>query len=144
MFEFLKLNRVITIPINNKKDIEFLLAKKPLSEKRTESINTGLTFFKEETKVKFLDKEVRIICKLKLNIALLIPFASLLIIITLLFQITDCSWFKSNHFAMLLIAIFTNYLMLIFLIDSAHSKIKSHIFSNMYYYNFKEVSENEK
>lgn len=51
--------------MKKKKDIEFLLEKEPLSEKRKDSIKISLTFFKHDTKVKFFEKEVRIVSKIK-------------------------------------------------------------------------------
>lgn len=132
--------RVYRISIKDNNDIEFLLEKEHFSDKRKNSIKLNSTFFNHKTEVDFHEKEVYIRSKIRPNPGLLIPFASVVIIAYLMFTLTNFYW--EQHLAMIFIAIYTNYLLFIYLVETAHTKMQNHIYTSLYIRNYAEKLEN--
>lgn len=130
------------LPINDRSDIEFLLEKEPLSEQRKNSINVKTVFFHNKTTVNINDKGLWVHSKLKPNFALIIPYASLLIIIYLITKSTD--FYIAENIGILFATILTNYLLFLYLIESSHNKIQNYIFTNLYQNSYKKYIDNDR
>jgi len=129
------LYREYSISINNKKNIESLLNKEFYSDKTKKTLKISTTFFNNKTIVDFYDKEIWIRSKITANISLIIPFASLIIIIYLILNSSDFNW--KYNLGLIFITIFSNYVLLLNLIESTHIKVQNYIFTNLYEHNIK-------
>lgn len=119
------------VSFRNRKDIEYILANKPLSNEKTNKVKVKTNFFSNKTTVTLDDNYAHINSKLTPTFALLIPFSSLLVVIYLISQ--SVNLFFAESIGLLALVILTNYLMFVYLAQASHSNISSHIYSNLYY-----------
>lgn len=57
-----------------------------------------------------------------------------------MFTLTNFYW--EQHLAMILVTLYTNYLLFIYLTETAHTKMQNHIYTNLYIKNYLEYIEN--
>lgn len=129
------------IPMNDRSDIEFLLEKEPLSKKNKNSINVKTHFFHNKITVDINDNGFWVRSKLTPNFALIIPYASLLIIIYLITK--SANFYLVETIGILVTTILTNYFLFLYLTESSHNKIQNYIFMNLYKYSYKKYIEND-
>ncbi|MDE0536851.1 MULTISPECIES: hypothetical protein [unclassified Tenacibaculum] len=118
------------ISIKEKADAEKLLEKDFFSGKRKDTVKISTTFFHNKTKIDFYDEQIWVRQKITPNFALIIPFASLLIIIYLI--IKSNNFYVAENIGLLFATIFTNYLLFIHLAETTHTKIQNEIFIHLY------------
>lgn len=129
------------IPIKERADAEILLEKDFFSGKRKNTIKTSTTFFHNNTKIDFYDNQIMVRQKIKPNFALIIPFASLLIIIYLITKSNN--FYIVENIGLLFTTLFTNYLIFIYLVETTHTKIQNEIFINLYYICYEKYLQND-